>query len=122
MYSSWKPKYSRWIFTLNNYTPTHVATLRQKFYSYICFGYEMSKSRTPHLQGYIEFSQDITLLEVKKLFKTRKVWLKPCTETPFLARRYCLKDGSYEEYGLFENCSIDSRKELLPFVRAYEID
>ncbi len=114
-------KSSDWVFTINNYTPSHVKRLRVKFYKYIIFGYERGKNGTPHLQGYIEFPVKYIRLEVKKMFMTRKVWLQPRTHTPFQVRRYCMKDGSYEEFGEFENCPITKIKKTLPFCREYEV-
>lgn len=121
----YETKHTDWVFTINNYTPTHVKRLRTKFYNYIVFGYEMSKTMTPHLQGYIQLTHEHTMLEVKKLFKTRKVWLQPRRGTALEASNYCKKTGEYEEYGFIfgrpDVLASDRRRLSLPFVRNYKV-
>lgn len=53
-----KLKSRNWCFTLNNYTEFEIRTLKEAIernkYRFICWGYEVSESGTPHLQGYLE--------------------------------------------------------------------
>lgn len=89
-------------FTLNNYTEQDQASLRALInsprVSYIIFGREVSASNTPHLQGYIEFTQRLRLNQLQEYLPTR------CANftrrgTGQQAADYCKKEGDFEEFG-----------------------
>ncbi len=85
--------YNNWAFTLNNYTHTHLLRLRNsKWYQYVIFGFEVCPTTyTPHLQGYIEFDAPLSMIDVKKLFKTRRVHVEPCRGSRASNLHYCKK-------------------------------
>lgn len=47
-----------WTFTINNYTTQDVDMLLAASFKYVCFGFEVSKSGTKHIQGYIYLWHD----------------------------------------------------------------
>lgn len=79
-------------FTLNNYTDADLALLRHNrpaYVRYVTFGFEISASGTPHLQGYVEF-------DAPKRVSTLKNWLPTAHWEARLgsreqARDYCRK-------------------------------
>ncbi len=92
---------TKWCFTLNNYEPHEVESLRAIAQTlkvkYLIFGYEKGESGTPHLQGYIVLMKVQRLAFVKKIL-SRAHWA--------VARgnhdqniKYCSKEGAPEEYG-----------------------
>lgn len=56
-------------FTINNYTPQEIDYVNDITSRYIVYGKEISNSGTPHLQGYILFTNKRSLNGVKKTFK-----------------------------------------------------
>lgn len=60
------PEQSRaWCFTLNNYTEDEVDHLAEVDCKYMVYGRELGESKTPHLQGYVEFPTPRRLAAVK---------------------------------------------------------
>lgn len=58
-----------WTFTYNRYTPEGEARVRGVECQYMCYGHEVAPTTgTPHLQGYLYFSNPRMLTGVKKLF------------------------------------------------------
>lgn len=86
-----------WCFTLNNYTAKDweycKSTLSNEC-SYICVGREMGESKTPHLQGYIEYENARRGKAMRKLFEGRAHW-EARKGTPKQASEYCTKEGDY---------------------------
>jgi len=93
-----------WCFTLNNYTEDEFAiisalpTTATESVSYIVVGRELGTSGTPHLQGYIQFTQRTTLARCRRLISPR-AHFEIARGTPKQASEYCMKDGAYMEYG-----------------------
>lgn len=65
------PKRRRFCFTWNNYTNenvNHIKSLGKDIYDYIVIGFEIAPTtQTKHLQGYIEFKNQLMGSQVKKL-------------------------------------------------------
>lgn len=90
-----------WCFTINNYTEREVGKLRDLGgggCSYLVFGYELSESGTPHLQGYVEFGQRKRGSAVKRLLGER-CHIERRMGQSSQAADYCKKDGRFEEFG-----------------------
>lgn len=85
------------VFTLNNYTDKDVQDLIEYDYQYLCFGKEIGKKETPHLQGYIEFKKRKYFSALKK-FNNRIHW-EERRGSQLQAINYCKKDGLFEEHG-----------------------
>lgn len=100
-------------FTLNNYTDTEVSTLSgaQDPIKFICWGREVSKSGTPHLQGYVEFSKPIRMVGAKKLPGFGRASLHNRLGTRAQAIKYCGKDAPLESFGVCKGQG--SRSDLL---------
>lgn len=58
-------------FTLNNYTEDDVQKIDKFSCDYIVFSYEVGDSGTPHLQGYVELANAMTLSALKKKFSNK---------------------------------------------------
>lgn len=91
-----------WCFTLNNYTDQDLQRLHEAFNNdafnmlYLVYGRETGDSGTPHLQGFVSFSE-------RTRFSTVRNRLGQCHLS--VARRithaidYCKKDGDFDEFG-----------------------
>lgn len=104
------------VFTLNNYSDEEVNSLKKLNYNYIVFGFEIGESGTPHLQGYIEFKNSISLSSLKKMIK--RAHLERRQGSPLQASDYCKKDGNFWEDGEISNQG--KRTDLLRLVEIIE--
>jgi len=91
-----------WIFTLNNYTDAHETLLQSINCQYIVYGREIGASGTPHLQGYIYFTDKKSRVSVARFIPN--AYLAPRNGTHEQARNYCIKDGNIFERG---ECPLD---------------
>lgn len=95
-------KYRNWCFTINNPSNDEIETCDTIKCDYIIFGFEIGESKTPHLQGYIEFKDAKTLRTLKKIisnrghFEQRRGSAKEASD-------YCKKDGLFIEHGNLSN-------------------
>lgn len=90
-----------WCFTLNNYTDadlTHCKDVMAGDASYLVIGKEVGESKTPHLQGYVEYQNARRGSAMRKLFDGRAHW-EVRNGTPEEASEYCKKDGNYLLWG-----------------------
>lgn len=92
-----------WCFTLNNYSEDDVALLRaigseRNGINYLVFGREIGESGTPHLQGFVSFSNRRTLRYARNLISDR-AHFEAAKGSPDQAGEYCKKEGKYEEFG-----------------------
>lgn len=103
-------------FTLNNYTEPMVAAasnaVGQRGINYICWGYEVSSTGTPHLQGYLQSSQK-NYQRLKMVFGggepsfsiagaasgPSEAELAGTFGKPYTAIGYCMKGGDFVEFG-----------------------
>lgn len=90
-------------FTVNNYTDDEYETLKSSRESigarYIVFGREVGENNTPHLQGYVYFTNPRSLSGVKRLPGLTRAHLEIAKGTPNQASEYCKKDGDFFEEG-----------------------
>jgi len=85
----------RWCFTLNNYTTEEVAQLHSTFdHAQWIFGREVGKEGTQHLQGYVEWKNACSFIQMKKRIPRAHIELaKGSKEDNY---KYCSKDGDFE--------------------------
>lgn len=92
-------KYRHWCFTLNNYSEDDLSELQQfvtktKYYVY---GKETGDAGTPHLQGFLSFSNQCRVSSLQSLFSGRAHW--EVARNPIAAAAYCRKEGDFKEGG-----------------------
>lgn len=96
----------RWCFTLNNPTDGESQLLAELLDSehcdYAVVGREVGDSNTPHLQGYVIFTNRKRFRGAKALLGDR-VHLEPARGNDTQASQYCKKDGDFDEYGSLQN-------------------
>lgn len=121
-----------WHFTWNNYDKAELDSLRTRLSQeetvrYACFGKEIGEGGTPHLQGYVAFKKQKTLLQCKAQISTA-AHVVPCKGTEEQNIAYCSKqctdDNPFEEFGTRKRQS-GKRTDLEPFmadVQAGELD
>ena len=68
-----------------------------KLVSYYCIGSEWSSTGTHHFQGYLELSRQVSFSRLKRALPRAKLLNR--RGTPQEAAVYCMKDGSFMEYG-----------------------
>lgn len=66
--------------------------------TYVCYGFEVGDSGTPHLQGYMELDRTYRISKCKKLIP--RAHFEPRKGTQDQAILYCEKDGDFHEYGV----------------------
>lgn len=87
------------VFTINNYGPEHIKACEELKCTYIVFGKEIGgQNHTPHLQGYVETRNGLTLRSIRKHFH-EKIWVAKRRGTPQQAADYCKKDHEWTERG-----------------------
>ncbi len=87
-----------YIFTLNNYTDENIHQLKELNLKYLVIGYEIApKTKTPHLQGYLEFLNHPPCIKCK-LTDISNIWYRKRRGTHEQASDYCKKGGVYDEY------------------------
>lgn len=93
------PEQSRaWCFTLNNYTEDEVDALGELECKFMVYGRELGESKTPHLQGYVEFPTPRRFAAVKAALGGR-CHLEPRVGKASDAANYCRKGRqSHEEW------------------------
>lgn len=89
-----------WCFTLNNYTEDDVGVFRsvREGVLYFVVGEEVGKCGTPHLQGFVSFTNARSFESVCRHFDGRAHW-EPA-RLPYDAAVYCRKDGNFIEHGV----------------------
>lgn len=94
------PRSKHWCFTLNNYTPQDVDSLRKLGPSvvYLVFGREVGEHGTPHLQCFVSYTTRKALSIIRGEISTR-AHFEIARGTPQQAAQYCKKDGDFEEFG-----------------------
>lgn len=98
-----------WCFTLNNYTEDHIARIAalQGRVDYLVYGKEVGANGTPHLQGFVTFSDRLRLGQVLQLVNlvpdpnpgpvNHGHWT--VARKVAEAIEYCKKDGDVTEFG-----------------------
>lgn len=87
------PRGYRWCFTVNNYSPCDITRIASISCPFFIFGLETAPTTgTPHLQGYIEFTQYKRRSAVQKLIHP-KAHLEPAKGNRRQNIIYCSKSG-----------------------------
>jgi len=96
------PRCKDWCFTLNNYAPDdheRLVAMYEQHCNYIVFENEIAPGTgTLHLQGFVQFKEQLRLTAVKKCFPGDKhlqdrIHWEPRNGTPAQAANYCKKDA-----------------------------
>lgn len=106
-------------FTLNNPTDQEtdrIATLFNNGVSngsivYAIVGREVASTGTPHLQGFIHFSNRRRVDSVRAML--RRAHFEVARGTPDDNHRYCSKDGDFDEYGDLSKCTTQGKRSDL---------
>lgn len=85
-------------FTLNNYSEEDIQHLNDIKCQYLVYGKEVASSGTPHLQGYVHFTDNKTFSACKKVLGN-KYHIEARIGTIVQAIEYCKKDGNHTERG-----------------------
>lgn len=85
------PRYSRIVFTLNNYTELEYAWFKTYVCKWIVVGRETGESGTPHLQGACVLGTRRTLAALKKLPGFARAHIEKMQGTPQASLKYCTK-------------------------------
>lgn len=112
-----------WVFTLNNFTeedenrlvvpPTHVR--------YVCWGYEVGESGTPHLQGCLWTYNPVRMPTVKDYVGDR-AHVEIARGQPSKAIAYCEKDGLFFEIGTRpQDSDGNKRAQKERYAKAWEL-
>lgn len=89
------PRARRWCFTVNNFTPDILSQISHRFSTekYI-IGKEVGEKGTPHLQGYVEFKNQVLFSTLKKLCDSAH-WEKAIGDRDSNIK-YCSKGKDFE--------------------------
>lgn len=94
-------KAKHWTYVVNNYTQEDIDNLdvlgESSDVVYIIYGREVGEEGTPHLQGYVCFSDKKTRRTVSRLIPRSRLAVK--YGTVLQASNYCKKDGIFTEHG-----------------------
>lgn len=85
------------VFTLNNYNGADIESLSNLACRYIIFGREIGESGTPHLQGYVVFSNPRSFNAVKSLMP--RAHIEEAKGDAQSNYEYCSKQGDFTERG-----------------------
>ena len=105
-----------YVFTVNNYTDADIAHLEELGKSdkitYLVWGKEVGESGTPHLQGFVQFSNRRSFNVAKNLIGRCNPHIEQ-SKSIKKAVEYCKKDGDFVEFGEMGSCSIQgSRSDI----------
>lgn len=86
-----------WTWTLNNYQSDELETLLrvgqnlEKNIKYMCWGHEVGEEGTPHLQGFVYFTNARSMRAVKNILGSLRFHLEKSRGTPQENKLYCQK-------------------------------
>lgn len=84
-------------FTINNHTFEDLCDVVNLVADYIVFGFEVGEDGTPHIQGYVHFSNARHFKSVSKMLP--RAHIEVAKGSPIQNRTYCTKGGEYYEFG-----------------------
>lgn len=87
-----------WIYTLNNYVELDIVSISSLNCQYSVIGREVSRTGTPHLQGYIYFEGKKSLRQLKAYIPRAHLEIAKGTAAENFA--YCSKEGNFVEKGV----------------------
>jgi|TARA_B100001175_G_C19368946_1_gene570779 hypothetical protein len=83
-----------WVFTINNPNPKQLDSLHSyNDVGYMVYQLELSNTGTEHIQGYVEFKEELTWPQVKNIFGETTFFKRRMARRKN-AREYCMKDKS----------------------------
>lgn len=85
-------KAKNWVFTVNNPPEGVALPVEDWLAAYVVWQLEAGDAGTPHLQGYIQFSERRSLSQVKALAGLERAHLEVARGTPEQNKKYCTKD------------------------------
>jgi len=105
-----------WCFTINNYTDAVYEDVCRLVdgnddIKYLIVGKEVGDSGTPHLQGFISFTEKRSLRQAKQLFRCNPHLEKRKGSRP-QAINYCKKEGNFSEFGELPGADQGKRSDL----------
>lgn len=110
---SYCDKYRAWVFTLNNYNDEderHIQNTIGTLARYVVYGREIApETGTPHLQGYIYFTNQRQRKSVARLLPRAR--LDVANGTPLQNKQYCTKDGNFYEFGTIPMEKSDAQRK-----------
>lgn len=90
-------RHRSYCFTINNYTAKDIDKLLDAYFKYMCFGFEVGKDDTPHIQGYIQYYTTRSFAAIKK--DIPRAHIEISKGSPMQNIEYCSKDGEFYEFG-----------------------
>ena len=90
-------RHRSYCFTINNYTTKDLDMLLDVYAKYFCFGFEVGKDKTPHIQGYIQYYAARSFNAIKK--DIPRAHIEISKGSPIQNIEYCSKDGEFYEFG-----------------------
>ena len=97
------PRWSRFVFTLNNYTDLEYTQLKESSITtkWFIMGKEVAPATgTPHLQGACVIGKQLALSTIKKWPGMERAHLEEMKGSPVDSHKYCSKDGDFYEWGV----------------------
>lgn len=97
-----KQKFRRICFTLNNYNNEEYQSFIDEYNNnnniqYMIIGKEVGENKTPHLQGYIEFKNQMYFNNIKKI--NNRMHFEASKGNQQQNINYCSKDNDFTEFG-----------------------
>ena len=86
-----------WIVVINNYDDYDIDCLLALTCRYMCFGFEVGKNGTPHIQGFVYMYNPKTLTSMKK--KLPRAHLEAQKGSILSIQVYTSKDDDWYEFG-----------------------
>lgn len=90
-------KFRNYCFTINNYTDEDLVDIMGMDYKYVVCGFEIGKEGTPHVQGYVQFKNQVSFEGIKSDLK--RAHISVARGSPKQNFAYCTKDGDYWDDG-----------------------
>lgn len=91
------PQATRWVFTVNNWTPPDELLIKSMDTLFLIYGKEVGDSGTPHLQGFCTFQKPQRLAAMKRRHPTAHWEVAKGTSAQNIT--YCSKDGDVFQRG-----------------------
>lgn len=97
-------KHHGYCFTINNYTDEHIGMVTALYETdtnckYLIIGFEEApRTGTPHIQGYVYYTETVRYGTIKKRLSPHHVEPQKASKN-VEAYVYCMEDGKYIEYG-----------------------
>lgn len=112
------PRGRRWVFTINNYTPSELEELeflterlcakdikhlhqfgeKWQYCKYLVWEEERGQEGTPHIQGYIELQERLRRTQLSNMFPLQRAYLELARGTRRDNRNYCIKEENAREF------------------------